>query len=278
MATATRSKRKAKTEVNVLNVAYIWDMSGSMGVVESATKEGTAQYLVDLQAEEKKLAKKSGKVFTHLSLTAFDTVFEPWVVNEPIAEIDVNKLVGRYHPRGGTALYDAIANTITEIEALLRKEARESEKVLVIVMTDGAENASKDYAAHNDGRARIFQLIKSYEAKGNWTFVYLGANVDAYAEAGAMGISPGNTASYAATMDSVMATGASLSQVTASRRASPGGQTVTAFADAGQPQDYRDPALGAPSPPRSTRWKRPPAELPYANPSKASDASKSARG
>lgn len=245
MATASKKKSKKSAAVNVLNVAFVWDMSGSMGVVEEATKAGTLAYLQDLQKEETKLVEENGDgVYTRLSLTVFDTIFEPWVVNTPIADVDVAQMVARYHHRGGTALYDAIANTITETEGRMRTEGREEEKVLVIIMTDGGENSSQEYALRAGGRERLLKLIQGYEAKGNWTFVYLGANVDSYAEAGAIGIAVGNTGSYSPTGASVAAASAGYASMTSTLRSSKSGQTVTAFADAGLSSDYRETADG----------------------------------
>jgi hypothetical protein len=240
MATKEKAKKtKATTKTNTLNVAFVWDMSGSMGSVHEATRQGTYDYLTDLVNEEAKLVEKEGEgVYTRLSLTIFDTVFERWLVNEPISSINPTELVSRYHPRGGTALYDAIAHTITEVEAGL---ADKEEKVLVIVMTDGQENSSQDYALRDNGRQRLFDLIQRYEAKGNWTFVYLGANVDAYSEAQNIGIAMGNVAHYSPTAGSTHSVMAATSSLTNERRNSMRGQTVTAFADAGiSDSDYRD--------------------------------------
>ena len=237
----TKTKTKKLAPPGVLNIAFVWDMSGSMANVHEATRAGTHSYLSDLQKEEKKLASKHGEgIFTRFSLTAFDTVFEKWLVDEPIANVNVDQVVGRYYPRGWTALYDAVANTITELESKLHGE-REGEKCLVVVMTDGQENSSVEYGGP-DGKRRIFDLIKAYEAKGNWTFVYLGANVDAYAEAASLGIPKGNVASYSSTPDSVGAASMSYAAVTSSLRSSPKAQTNAAFTDSGMSQDYRDPS------------------------------------
>lgn len=240
MATQTKAKKK-KTEAppKTLNVAFVWDMSGSMGSIKGATKEGTQGYLMDLQKEERKLIKKHGEgVYTRLSLTIFDTVFEQWIVDEPILNIDAEMTVNKYGPRGGTALYDAIANTIADVESRLAD--RKNEKCLVIVMTDGHENSSKEYGLHQDGKNKLFKLIKSYEKKGNWTFVYLGANVDAYSEAVAIGIPQGNAAFYSASAGSVGATMDSATPMTTNLRHRVGGQSSSAFADANLAQDFRD--------------------------------------
>lgn len=238
MATATKSRKATKTDV--LNVAFVWDMSGSMASVDGATREGTRGYLMDLVKEEKKLVKKNGEgVYTRFSLMAFDTVFEQWIDNKPISEINIDAVINEYQPRGGTALYDAIANTITNLASQL-KGARKNEKCLVIVMTDGHENSSQEYSLRQNGKKRLFDLIKSYEKKGNWTFVYLGANVDAFAEATAIGIPMGNTAYYSTDAASVGATSSAMASVTSTRRGSTSGQSVTSFDDAGLQQDYRN--------------------------------------
>lgn len=244
MATKTRSSKATKT--NVLNVAFVLDMSGSMLRVLGETREGVNGYLRELATEEEKLvakatkAKKKAGVFTRLSLTCFDTVVERWAVDQPILEVPIDNLVNRYQPRGYTALYDSVAQTIVDVETRLRDNEREDEKVLVVVMTDGLENASVEYNLHEGGRERILELIKSYEAKGNWTFVFLG-NEQALSEAIAMGIAPGNTAIYDSTQGaSVSYAAASLGSVTSTRRSARAGQTVTAFADAGAPTDYRN--------------------------------------
>ena len=72
-----------------------------------------------------------------------------------------------------TALYDAIAHTVVQTDRQLQADRRETEKVLVVVMTDGLENSSTDYDAH-----AIAELVRSYEQRPNWTFVYLGAGHD----------------------------------------------------------------------------------------------------
>ena len=73
-----------------------------------------------------------------------------------------------YQPNCCTALYDAMGISLNE----LRKNVAENDKVLVTVVTDGYENASKEY----DGKA-IKSLVDELKAKG-WVFAYVGANQD----------------------------------------------------------------------------------------------------
>ena len=78
-----------------------------------------------------------------------------------------------YRPDGMTALYDAIGHTVLQTDQRLQAEGRGDEKVLVVVMTDGLENSSTDYDAH-----AIAELVRTYDERPNWTFVYLGAGHD----------------------------------------------------------------------------------------------------
>lgn len=71
-----------------------------------------------------------------------------------------------YHPDGSTALYDAVLAGVERAE----KERLVTERVLVLVMTDGQENASRAT------RDQILETIKGKEAQGIWTFAYIGAN------------------------------------------------------------------------------------------------------
>jgi Mg-chelatase subunit ChlD len=87
-------------------------------------------------------------------------------------------------PRGGTPLLDATGQLIAR--ASVRQQERQvlgkrPEVITFITITDGEENQSREY-----GRRDILRLVKEKEAHG-WTFAFLGAGLDAYAEAGAMG-------------------------------------------------------------------------------------------
>lgn len=243
------SKKKAPPTANKLTAVLVWDMSYSMMDVWDATVEGFNDYVAGLKREEADLRKEYGdEIYTRFSLTVFDTVFEEWYIACPIDELPgIGK--DRYIPRGSTALYDAIANTIASTEKRLRDEGVEDEKVLVVVMTDGEENASKEFNRYENGAARLLELIEIYQNKGNWTFSFLGANIDAVAAAGAIGIAAGNVAQYSSDSASVASASASLATATSGRRSSTAGSTSSLFADSGLGQDYRSPgASGAPGP------------------------------
>lgn len=103
-----------------------------------------------------------------------------------------------YTPNGGTNLYDAIGKTIVDLDGVVK----DSQNVLVVIITDGEENASREYSVQ-----AIKTMIEDRQAKG-WTFVYLGANQDAWKVGSTFGLAKGQTMSYstaemASTMDSL---------------------------------------------------------------------------
>ncbi len=103
---------------------------------------------------------------------------------EDVPQLDA----GRYAPRSGTPLLDALGTLLDHAE---RRARGRDEDPVVVVFTDGEENASQQWT-----RASLFERIKGLEAKG-WAFVFLGANQDSYAEAGALGFAAGSTSNWA---------------------------------------------------------------------------------
>jgi len=93
-----------------------------------------------------------------------------------------------YNPSGPTALLDAIGTAIKT-----KKAKQRNRNVVVVIMTDGQENASQTYRS----RTQIKEMVEKVEKKLNWKFVYLGANQDAFANGQKMGIT--NCAGYSCT-------------------------------------------------------------------------------
>jgi|SRR3990172_1726418 len=159
-------------------VNFILDESGSMDCCRDATISGFNEYL-------KTLNKIKGNVsfsLTKFNSTKVDTVY----VNKSIKDI-VDLSRDTYIPDACTPLYDAIGSMVTKVG----NDAK-NKKVLTIIMTDGQENSSKEYT-----REKIVNLIKEKESEGNWSFVYLGANQDAWLVGQSIGItSQANTFTY----------------------------------------------------------------------------------
>ena len=167
-------KKVIKTQKRT-NVHFILDKSGSMMGVQDATISGFNEYLANL--------RKDAKSKYNLSLTLFDTKVEEKYTMKPLEEVeDLSRET--YMPDGMTALYDAVCRTISKIEA-------GEDKHLVVIMTDGEENSSQEYTDKD-----LARMIKELEKGKNWTFVFLGANQDAWIVGQKMGLSKMNTATY----------------------------------------------------------------------------------
>lgn len=152
-----------------LYVTLMLDESGSMQACKGAALAGFNQYLAALRREPAE---------TRFTLTLFNAIrTEVRLRGVPVAlvpELDVET----YRPNGGTPLYDAIGHTLS----LAREEATAGAKKLGVILTDGEENASRDYT-----RQQVFDLIKECERQG-WSFFYLGADHDVWAAGGDLGI------------------------------------------------------------------------------------------
>lgn len=201
------NKGKKTSEGGKTTVVHLLlDQSGSMGYVQQATIDGVNEYIDTLKND-------GGKY--KVSLTAFDSdgsgklrLVKPW---KNIYIDDVPELTKEdYQPNGGTPLHDAFCMTLKDMED------RKDEKYLFVVITDGGENSSKEYKA-----ADMKNLKKKLEAKDNWTFVYLGANQDAFATASVYDFSTSNTSNFNATGAGVSVAFASLGVSTRSYSAAP---------------------------------------------------------
>ncbi len=147
-----------------INVVFILDRSGSMHNSVQDTIGGYNSYL-----------EKERKNNSLITTILFDDEYE--VLHYRKEAKNINNLTEKdYYVRGCTALYDAIGKTITKLDHDVKDE-----KVLFIITTDGLENASREY-----NKRSIAKLIKKHK---NWDFIYLGANIDSYAEGESIGIS-----------------------------------------------------------------------------------------
>jgi hypothetical protein len=95
-----------------------------------------------------------------------------------------------YRPSGGTALLDAVGESITAIERQVNASLIPT-TVIVVILTDGYENASKKYNLVN-----IRNMISKLEETGKWTFSFIGATLDAVDVAASMAIKSQNSFSF----------------------------------------------------------------------------------
>lgn len=166
------------------HVAMVLDRSGSMMGVRSDIVGGFNQFI-----EEQKKAPGECTV----TLVQFDSQ-EPYEVLRDFTSIlDTPPLGDEYQPRGMTPLFDAvgrcIANTGERLAALPEEER--PAKVVVVILTDGLENASREYTS-----AQVAKMTKEQTEKYGWQFVYLGANQDAIEAGGDIGVTVSTSADY----------------------------------------------------------------------------------
>lgn len=156
---------------SVVTISILLDESGSMGTTKSFTMESLNSFIL----KQKRLPLTSAAE-TKVSLTKFNTVVSSVFENVPLHNVPV--ITDKdYNPDGGTALFDAIGNIIGSVKH------RGTDPVIVVILTDGEENSSKEFSS-----SKIRELVKTMEEKG-WTFVYLGANQDSFKNAQNIGIS-----------------------------------------------------------------------------------------
>ncbi len=186
MPKATTKTQKPFTEQEVI---LILDRSGSMGSVRNDVIDGVNTYIKEVA----KAAKKT-KLDTKMTLCQFDDRYQIDYEGKPVS--DAPKLTEEtYVPRGMTALLDSIAKTIHATDERIKKEKKTKDKdantaVLVAVYTDGHENNSTEFR----DPAKIKELVKDKEKKG-WTFVFLGADMDAWDASKGLGYAASSTLS-----------------------------------------------------------------------------------
>jgi len=90
-----------------------------------------------------------------------------------------------YHPTSGTALLDAVGKTISFVSEKIVNTPKElrPNNVIFVITTDGMENSSVYFS-----RERVRKLIELKKTNRDWSFIFLGADIDAYSEAGGIGI------------------------------------------------------------------------------------------
>jgi len=164
-------------------VVFILDRSGSMSGMESDTIGGFNSMLEKQQAVE-------GEVV--VSTILFDDKVE--TLHDRMALKDVKPMTrDEYYVRGCTALLDAVGRTLKHIGKIHKAmpEAERPQKTLCVIITDGYENASREYSYE-----KVKEMITKRQEKRGWEFIFLGANIDAVAEAGRFGIKADRAARY----------------------------------------------------------------------------------
>ena len=170
--------RKGLTEI-----VFILDRSGSMGGLEADTIGGYNSLI-------EKQKKEEGEAY--ISTVLFDDTCE--VLHDRVLINQIKPMTdNEYYVRGCTALLDAIGGAIHHI-GNVHKYARDEdrpEKTLFIITTDGQENSSRRYTYE-----KVKRMVERQKEKYGWEFLFLGANIDAIAEAGRFGIKADRAVNY----------------------------------------------------------------------------------
>ena len=161
------------------NVWFLLDRSGSMSSIARDVVVGFDRFFAEQRA--------AGGEAT-VTIVQFDGDDPHDVIVDAAPLTAVRSIAGRFEPRGMTPLYDAIGLLLDRAE---RRGGHDADQ-LVVVLTDGAENAS-----HHWDQQRLFARIAALRERG-WTFAFLGANQDSYATGGSVGFQAGNVSNFEA--------------------------------------------------------------------------------
>ncbi len=176
---------KMKSEIVV-----ILDRSGSMQTIEDDAIGGFNAFMESQKKVEGECT---------VTLAQFDDVYEVVYDNIPLNEVP-NLTSATFKPRGMTAMYDAIGRTINKISSRqdvpcpVCNKYGEKTKVIFAILTDGMENASREF-----DQAKINKMISHQRDTHEWEFIFLAANQDAFATGGQLGIKAGDTFNFAHT-------------------------------------------------------------------------------
>jgi hypothetical protein len=197
-ANEVHGKPVAKKD-EVFNLLVVLDRSGSMAMIRLDMQGGFDAYIAD---------QCRGPGEMHVTLCQFDTEYENVYKDVDVCKVPKLELI----PRGSTALLDAVFKAVSSAKETGNKHT-------VMIITDGEENSS-----HEVNREQVKKLIEGCEALG-WTFVFLGANQDAFVEAGAMGIYLSGVQNYSPDGKSVSAAYDTVSLATTRSRSGQTGDT-----------------------------------------------------
>ncbi len=164
-------------------IVFILDRSGSMSGLEADTIGGFNSML-------EKQRREDGEAY--ISTVLFDTGID--VIHDRLSIRDVPRLTNKEYFVGGcTALLDAVGSSIDHIGNIHKYARKEDvpDKTLFIITTDGLENSSRRYTYE-----KVRSMIERQKERYGWEFLFLGANIDAVAEAARFGIDESRATNY----------------------------------------------------------------------------------
>ncbi len=166
-----------------MELVFILDRSGSMSGKESDTIGGFNSLI-------EKQKKEEGDAL--VTVVLFDDQYE--LLYDRISLKEIPEMTTKeYYVRGSTALLDSVGKTINSIKSKQdgTDEASKPGKTMFVIITDGYENASREYR-----RSTIKNLIETRKKENDWEFLFIGANIDSVTEAESLGIDASRAANF----------------------------------------------------------------------------------
>jgi len=149
---------------NHTHILFILDRSGSMQSIHADVVGGINQFLT---------SQKAAEGTADLTLVQFDTHIETVLDGVDIRTVATYRNED-FVPRGSTALYDAMGSSMEALgrDLAARREADRPANVVVAVMTDGEENASRTFTFE-----RVRQMIEHQRSFYNWDVIFLASEL-----------------------------------------------------------------------------------------------------
>lgn len=190
------------------DITIVLDRSGSMGGIRGDTIGSFNRFIEDQKGIE------AGDC--RVSMVQFNQQVEQVYEAEDLKNVKPLD-TERYVPMGTTALLDALGETIRKTGDRLAamKEGERPARVLILVITDGHENASKEFK-----KDQIKGMVEHQKEKYSWDFLFMGANVDSFDEGAGVGVDRYYAANFQASPQGMMAFAGVASKKVAAYRSS----------------------------------------------------------
>jgi len=169
---------------NYTHIVLLIDRSGSMTSIKKDMEGGLKEFI-------KKQKLELGKcTFTAAQFDHTYEVIHKMKNLQEVEDITIN-------PRGNTALIDSMCKLIDEVGNELSELPKNErpDKVLFITITDGEENASREFT-----NEQLKEKIKLQEEAYKWSFTYIGANQDAFGVSRNFGVKGSSTLNFNASI------------------------------------------------------------------------------
>jgi Mg-chelatase subunit ChlD len=162
-----------------VHISIVLDRSGSMENSRSDAVGAVNSYLRQVRNDKSMTAR--------MSLVIFDSQSIDTIRDRVPVDICPELTLDEYQPRGATPLLDAVGYSVGILDCLSDKDERR----IMAIMTDGLENASREYT-----REKLRSVLNRKQKEDGWLILYLGAGHDSWSQASQIGIAASHTADF----------------------------------------------------------------------------------